>query len=354
MEKRKTIKKRIKKITISKNQDVYDITTEKNHNFFANDCLVHNCAEIILRPNEFCNLSSVIIRPNDKLADLCEKVKMATVLGILQSTLTKFVFLRKEWEENTKEERLLGISLTGMMDHKILSNEKNPERMEDWLSTMKETAIKTAKKWSKALDISMPTATTCVKPEGTVSQLLNTASGLHPRFSPYYLRRVRVSTNDPLSKLLKKEGVPCFPETGQTLENCSTLVFEFPLESPKKSKFRYDKTALQQLEHWKIVQNAWCEHKPSITVYVRESEWLEVGAWVYTNWDIISGVSFLPYDNGIYPLAPFEEITQEKYKELIENFPKNIDFKKLTEYESSDYTLGSKEYACVGGSCELI
>jgi ribonucleoside-triphosphate reductase len=304
------------------------------------------CSEIILRPNQFCNLTEVVVRPTDTVIELTEKVACATILGILQSTLTDFKFLGKEWKENCEEERLLGVSLTGIMDNPVLNNMKNVERTADWYGAMKKTAIKEAKSWSKALNINMPTAITCVKPSGTVSQLVNSASGLHSRHSEYYIRRVRVAKSDPVSNLLIDSGVPYHPENGFTIDTCNTLVFEFPVQSPKGSVFRDDRTALEQLEMWKLIQEHWCEHKPSCTVYVKEDEWLEVGAWVYKNWDIVSGIAFLPHDGGVYQLPPYSETDRSGVSHV-------IDFDKLKEYESEDYTSGSKEYACTGNSCDI-
>ena len=323
------------------------------------------CGEIVLRPRQFCNLTEVVVRPEDTLEDLCKKVKHATILGCLQSTLTDFKFLSEEWKKNCEEERLLGVSLTGLMDHPWLQSRDiltmdyidgkagcYPEAAL-WLHEMKKVAIDTAKVWSEALGINMPAAITCVKPSGTVSQLVNTASGLHPRYSKYYIRRVRVTYTDPLCKLLMTKGVPCNPEVGQTWKDCTTVVFDFPIKSPDGSVFRNDRTALEQLEYWKMLKVYWCEHNPSVTIYVKDSEWLEVGAWVYKNWDLIGGLSFLPYDGGNYQLAPYEEITKEKYEELVKEFPQEIDYTELTRWEKEDETQGSKEYACVAGACEL-
>ena len=311
------------------------------------------CSEIILRPYEFCNLTEVVIRSIDTLDDITEKIKYATILGIVQSMLTDFKYINENWKNNCEEERLLGVSLTGIMDHPVLANESNQERLNDWLTTMKNTAIKVAKKWSKDLGINMPVAITSLKPSGSVSQLCDSASGIHPRYAKHYIRRVRVNKTDPIAKYLIDKGVKWNPEVGQTLDNHNTVVFEFPIRSPKKAICRNDKTALQQLEHWKIFQENWCEHKPSITVYVRDHEWLEVGSWVYKNWDYVSGISFLPYDTGLYQLAPYEEITEEIYNDLVKEFPK-FDFTDLFQYEIEDNTEGSKEYACVGGACEIV
>ncbi len=317
------------------------------------DAICNPCSEIILRPDGLCNLTEVIVRPKDTLNDLTEKVKFATILGILQSTLTDFSFVNENWKKNAEEERLLGVSLTGIMDHPILSNEKKADRLEDWLTAMRDTAIKVAKKWSKAMEINMPAAITCVKPSGTVSQLVDSASGIHPRYAPHYIRRVRVAKTDPISQFLIDKGVAFNPDSG-TLETCTMYVFDFPIKAPKKAVYRNDKSAIEQLMHWKMMQEFWCEHKPSMTCYVREHEWLRVGAWVYDHFDIVSGISFLPFDNSIYQLAPYEEITEEKWKELVKAFPKNIDFEELKDYEKEDNTEGAIALACTGDACEIV
>lgn len=311
------------------------------------------CVEIILRPEQFCNLTEVIVRSTDTLRDLLDKVQIATIMGMFQATLTDFRYLQGEWSNNCKEESLLGVSLTGVCDHPVLNDMSNLDRISDWLATMKSTAIKTATELHKKIGINMPAAITCVKPSGTVSQLVNSSSGLHRRHSLYYIRRVRISKTDPLCTMLIDQGVPWNPEVGYSSSAGSTLVFDFPLKSPRTSKFRDESNALEQLEHWKLFQENWCEHKPSLTVYVKEHEWLEVGAWVYKNWDLVSGVSFLPYDAGLYQLAPYEEITKEQYDTMVSTYPV-IDFSLLDKYEAEDNTIGSKEYACVGDRCELV
>ena len=311
---------------------------------------VNPCAEIILRPNSFCNLTEVVIRPEDTKQTLRQKVRYATVLGCLQSTLTDFGFLSRSWKNNTEDERLLGVSLTGLRDHPILG--KVSKKAKAWLTEMKETAIETAEEWSKALHINMPAAITCTKPSGTVSQLVDSASGLHPRFSPYYVRRVRVSTGDPVFKYLNSIGMKWEPEVGQTREGCSTAVFPFPIKSPESAVMRQDVDALEQLEYWLMLQKYWCEHKPSITVYVKENEWLKVGSWVYEHWNYVSGISFLPYDGGVYPLAPYTECTEEEFIELSKNLPV-MDFLQLSVFENEDKTEGSREFNCTGDKCEM-
>ena len=349
MEGNKIVQGKIKKLTIVENKDTYDLTVDKNHNFFANGVLVHN-SEIILRPNEFCNLTEVIIKHTDDLDALCRKTRAATILGCLQATLTKFNFLGREWKKNVEEERLLGVSLTGLMDHPVLNHVCKDSKI--WLTTMKQTAIDTAKEWSRLLGINVPAAITCVKPSGTVSELCGTSPGLHTRYAQHYIRRVRVSKIDPIATFLIECGVPYHPEVGSTLEDCHTYVFEFPCQAPETSITRDELSAMEQLNYWHMLQKYWCEHKPSCTIYVKEHEWLEVGAWVYKNWNWVSGISFLPYAGGVYQLPPYEEIDEETYNRLVEQMP-DIDFAKLAAYESGDNTEGAKEYACSAGGCEL-
>ena len=317
-----------------------------NHEFGVNPC-----GEVILRPRQFCNLTEVVVRPEDTIETLEVKVKHATILGILQSTLTKFNYLSDTWKKNVEEERLLGVSLTGLQDHLIYS--KTTLHTALLLEILKDKALQTAEEWAEALGINTPTAITSVKPSGTVSQLVDSSSGLHSRYAPYYIRRVRVSISDPLTKFLMAEGVPCNPEVGETWEDCTTVVFDFPIKSPNMDvNFRDDRTAIEQLEYWKLVKLHWCEHNPSVTIYVKPEEWLEVGAWVYKHWDIATGITFLPYDGGVYQLAPYEEIDEDTYTDMIEAMP-DLDFSKLTKYEKEDKTEGSREYACQGGACEL-
>jgi len=303
------------------------------------------CGEIMLRDMEFCNLSEVVVREDDDLDTLLDKVETATWLGVLQSTFTDFPYLRKEWAKNCGVERLLGVSLTGQMDNPSLLNS-------EVLKALKSRVIRISRKASTLLGVNMPVATTCVKPSGTVSQLVDSASGCHPRFSQYYIRRYRISTTDPLLTMLKKQGVPCYPENGQDEKTATTWVLEFPVKAPEGCLTRKDISAMDQLRHYKNLQLNWCEHNASMTVYVREDEWFEVGNWVYKNWDIINGVSFLPYDGGHYELAPYEEIDHYTYESLIKKFP-NINYSKLSKYELEDETQGSQEYACVGDKCDI-
>jgi ribonucleoside-diphosphate reductase alpha chain len=301
------------------------------------------CGEIILRSKQFCNLTEAIVRPDDTIETLTEKVRHATLLGVLQSGLTEFNYISPEWKKNCEEERLLGVSLTGLMDNL---------KVWDGLGGLKHVAQDYSVQVAREFGYTIPKAVTCVKPSGTVSQLADCASGIHPRFSSYFIRRVRVASTDPVAKLLQDQGVPCQPEVGQDIETANTLVFEFPLKSPQDSILRHHLSALGQLEGWLKVKRKWCDHNPSCTIYVKEHEWMEVGAWVYKHWDDIGGLSFLPFDGGIYQLAPYEEITELEFNTKQATFPA-IDWNLLAKYESKDYTEGSRTYACTGDRCEL-
>ena len=303
------------------------------------------CGEIMLRDMEFCNLSEVVVRAEDDLDSLLDKVETATWLGVIQATFTYFPYLREQWKKNCDVERLLGVSLTGQMDNPSIMNSEA-------LKALKSRVIRISRKASKLLGINVPVATTCVKPSGTVSQLVDSASGVHPRFSEYYIRRYRIAARDPLFKLMKDSGIKANPEVGQKKKDATTWVLEFPVKSPEGCLTRKDVTALDQLKHYKNLQHNWCEHNASMTVYVRDDEWFEVGNWVYQNWDIINGVSFLPYDGGKYELAPYEEIDARTYERLIKKLPR-IDYKQLSKYELEDNTQGKGEYACVGDRCEI-
>ena len=314
------------------------------------------CSEIILRSGQFCNLSEVIVRPTDDFNSLRRKVRYATIIGTLQATLTKFRYLRSHWRRNTEEEALLGVSLTGIMDHSMLSGDGSVA-IWDWgmplsalLKELKEVAIETNKEWAERLGINQSVAITCVKPSGTVSQLCNTSSGIHPRYSPFYIRRVRADKKDPLATMMIDCG---FPVEEDLSKPDSHWVFSFPIKSPEQSVMRDDITALDQLELWKVYAEHWCEHKPSITVYVREHEWLKVGAWIYDNFDICSGISFLPHSDHIYRQAPYEEITEEQYNTMLESMPNNVNWFNLIKYENADNTVIEHELACSSGSCEI-
>lgn len=307
------------------------------------------CSEILLRSAQFCNLSEIVVRSDDTLEELKEKAKVAAIFGTLQATLTNFKYLRKIWAKNTTEERLLGISLTGIMDHKTLSNSDN-SHLKRWLTELKEVCIETNKEWAKKLGIEESAAITCVKPSGTVSQLCNTASGIHARYSDHYIRRVRIDRKDPLCEFMKDRNFSCEVD----VMNNENYIFSFPIKAPSNSIKVKDISALDQLAIWKIYQDYWCEHKPSCTVYYTDNDFMAVGSWVWENFDDISGISFLPYSGHIYDQAPYEEIDEEKHKELSDTMPESVDWIGLSDYEEDDNTAGSQTYACSGGSCEIV
>ena len=307
------------------------------------------CSEIVLRPYQFCNLSEVVVRESDSLDSLKRKVRLSTILGTFQSTLTNFKYLRNIWKKNTEEERLLGVSLTGIMDHSVLSKNVDSKR---WLEDMKNEAVKVNKKYAEVLGIPQSAAITCVKPSGTVSQLVDAASGIHARHNPHYIRTVRGDNKDPLTQFLIVSGVPAERDV---MKPDSTTVFSFPMESPKGAVTRTEMTAIEQLELWKTYALHWCEHKPSITVSVKEEEWMEVGAWVYENFDVASGVSFLPFSDHTYQQAPYQDIEPDDYLEWKERMTYvNIDWSRLTDFEKEDNTTGSRELACTAGVCEVV
>jgi ribonucleoside-diphosphate reductase alpha chain len=303
------------------------------------------CGEIILKSKQFCNLTEVIARSDDTEETMMDKVRVATILGTYQATLTNFKYLSKEWKKNCEEEALLGVSITGQWDSAIA---RDPLV----LRKLKEVAVETNRKYAKRFGINQSTAITCVKPSGNSSQLMDCSSGMHPRHAEYYIRRVRIERHNPLRRLMEDAGVPCVPEVGQNKETATTFVLEFPMKAPPGAITKDDVSAEHQLAHWKLVKENYTEHNPSVTVSVGESEWLTVGDWVYKNWEIVGGLSFLPRSDHIYRLAPYEEITEARYKELAKNFPL-IDFSKLVLYEQEDATKGAKEYACVSGTCEI-
>lgn len=313
------------------------------------------CSEIILRPNQFCNLSEVVVRAEDTFEDLKRKVRNAAILGTLQSTLTDFRYLRPIWKRNTEEECLLGVSLTGIMDHPVLNGTATALGVNGFtgslgsiLEELKEVAIETNKEWAAKLGVNSSTAITCVKPSGTVSQLVNSASGIHPRFSNYYVRTVRGDKKDPLSQMMVEQGIP----HEEDVINPSNWVFSFPQKAPEGATCVSDVGAMEQLKLWKIYQDHWCEHKPSITVYYTDDEFLQVGAWLYENFDDVSGISFLPRSEHTYKQAPYQEITEETYNELLAEMPE-INWSVLGQYEVEDTTTGTQELACVGTSCEI-
>ena len=306
------------------------------------------CSEIILRPNQFCNLTEVVCRSTDTMTTLVKKVKLATILGTIQSTFTNFGYLRKRWQNNTEEERLLGVSLTGIMDCVELNT---IDGLAPRLELLKKHAVDTNKALADKLGIPQSTAITCVKPSGTVSQLVDSASGIHARHNPYYIRTVRGDNKDPLTEFMKASGIPNEPDF---MKPEHTTVFSFPMMSPKGSVCRTDMTAIQQLEIWKCYAQHWCEHKPSVTISVKEEEWIPVGAWCWENFEYLSGVSFLPFSDHTYQQAPYQDIDEKTYKKLVKAMPTNIDWNKLQDFEKEDNTKGSQELACTAGVCELV
>ncbi len=318
------------------------------------------CSEIVLRSKQFCNLTEIVIRKEDTLDDLKRKVRLATILGTMQASLTNFRYLSKSWKDNTEEEALLGVSLTGIMDNAVMSGLEHWEygdthyikehMLESTLQQLKGVAYETNKEWAKKIGVNQATAITAVKPSGTVSQLVDSSSGIHPRYSDYYIRTVRADNKDPLAQMMQAQGFPCEPDI---MKPDNGLIFSFPIKSPEGSVMRDDMTALEQCEMWKIYQLNWTEHKPSITVYVKEDEWLQVGSWVYDNFDICSGISFLPHSDHTYQQAPYQEIDEEEYNQLVNMMP-IADWSALGEFELDDATTSMKEYACVAGQCEVI
>jgi ribonucleoside-diphosphate reductase alpha chain len=316
---------------------------DPNYDFGTNPC-----SEIILRDKEFCNLSEVVVRDTDTMETLKKKVYWATILGTWQSTLTNFKYLSSSWKKNCEEERLLGVSMTGIMDND-LTNGKTPglaERLEE----LRAIAVETNKKFAREIGIPQSAAVTCVKPSGTVSQLTDAASGIHARHNPYYIRTVRADKKDPLAALMIDAGVP--------VEDCvmrpnNVYVFSFPMKAPENAVFRQDMSAIEQLELWVTYQDHWCEHKPSVTISVKEHEWLDVGAWVYNHFDKMSGVSFLPFSEHVYKQAPYQDCSKEEYEAFAAKMPKSIDWNKLKDYEKTDTTTGAQELACVAGGCEI-
>jgi ribonucleoside-triphosphate reductase len=308
------------------------------------------CSEIILRNREFCNLSEVIVRNSDTRESLLEKVRLATILGTFQSTLVNFKYVSRSWKKNCEEERLLGVSLTGIMDCDVTNGKGPAGSLPAVLKDLKNMAIKTNKEFAEKLGINQSVAVTCVKPSGTVSQLTNAASGIHARHNPYYVRTVRGDKKDPLTRMMVDQG---FPVEDDVMNPSHTSVFSFPHKVDQSAVFRTDMTAIQQLELWKTYQENWCEHKPSVTISVKENEWLEVGAWVFENFNYMSGVSFLPFSDHTYKQAPYQDCSKEEYEVLLEKMPKVVEWNRLSEYEQTDNTIGSQELACAAGFCEI-
>ena len=323
-------------------------TTRKVHGYY--EFGTNPCSEIILRPNQFCNLTEVVIRATDSLEDLARKVRLATVLGTIQSAYTHFPYLRKVWNNNTEEERLLGVSLTGIMDNKLMTL-KNKGWLPDTLEHLKNVAVSTNAEWADRLGIPRSAAITCVKPSGTVSQLVDSSSGIHARHSPYYIRTVRGDNKDPLTQFMIDQGVPNEPDV---MKPDATTVFSFPMQSPLGAVCTADMTAIEQLDMWLMYQRHWCEHKPSVTINVKADEWLEVGAFVYKHFDEMSGVSFLPFNEHTYQQAPYQECVATDYHILLDQMPNNIDWDKLSDYEKEDNTSGMQTMACTGDVCEMV
>ena len=326
-----------------KQAEKYD-RRDPNYDFGTNPC-----SEIILRPYQFCNLTECVVRATDTIEDLERKVRLATILGTIQSSYTKFPYLRKVWANNTEEERLLGVSLTGIMDNPLMTSAN--AGLEKTLEHLRNVAVTTNAEWADRLGIPHSTAISCVKPSGTVSQLVDSASGIHARHSPYYIRTVRGDNKDPLTQFMKDKGVPNEP---CVMKGDTTTVFSFPVKSPEGAVTRNDMTAIEQLETWLTYQRHWCEHKPSVTISVRDSEWMEVGAFVYKHFDEMSGVSFLPHSDHTYQQAPYQDCSKEEHDELLSTMPKNINWSELSQYEDEDNTAGSQTMACSGDTCEIV
>jgi len=308
------------------------------------------CSEILLRPNQFCNLTEVVCRVNDKVPDLKRKIRLATILGTIQATMTNFGYLRKRWTNNTEEERLLGVSLTGITDCRILNNALS-KQLPQILTELKNYSVQINKEWAEKFSIPQSTAVTCVKPSGTVSQLVDSSSGIHARHAPYYIRTVRADNKDPLTRFMINSGIPNEPDQ---MKPDHTTVFSFPIKASANALHRNSMTAIEQLEFWKIYAEYWCEHKPSVTISMKESEWIGVGAWCWDNFDYLSGVSFLPNTDHSYKQAPYQDINSDKYKELIKDFPKDINWSSLSEWEKEDTTKGTQQLACTAGACEIV
>ena len=328
----------------SKKQAALNGRRDPNYEFGTNPC-----SEIILRPSQFCNLTECVVRATDTIETLSEKVRLATILGTIQATFTKFPYLRKQWTDNTSEERLLGVSLTGIMDNPLMTLKNNG--LEKTLEHLKAIAVSTNAEWAERLGIPVSAAITCVKPSGTVSQLVDSASGIHARHSKYYIRTVRGDNKDPLTQFMKDQGIPHEPDV---FKPDQTTVFSFPQKAPDGAVCTADMSAIEQLEMWLMYQRNWCEHKPSVTINVKGEEWLEVGAFVYKHFDEMSGVSFLPFNEHTYQQAPYQDCGKSDYEMLKSVMPKRIDWSKLSEYENEDNTSGSQTLACSGDSCEIV
>ena len=317
-----------------------------DHEFGCNPC-----SEIILRDGQFCNLTEIVVRAEDTQKDILRKARLATILGTFQASLTNIKRLRPKWVKNTEEESLLGVSLTGIMDNSFMNGSVDKEALPKFLEKVRKEVVEINAHWSELLGINQATATTAIKPSGTVSQLVDSASGIHTRHNDYYFRRVRADAKDPIAQLMEDQGIPC---EADVMKPNSVKVFTFPMKAPKGAVLRNERTAIEQLELWLIYQRHYCEHKPSVTVSVREHEWMEVGAWVYKHFDEVSGVSFLPHSDHTYQQAPYEDCSKKQYNELAKKMPKSVDWDLISEYELTDTTVGTKTLACTGSVCELV
>lgn len=332
-------------------EDVWDLTVDgPSHTYWTGGLLVSNCFELLLRDGQFCNLTTVIARPNDKVSDLERKVKIATFLGTIQSTLTNFKYIRKNWKENCEDERLIGVSIGGITDNPLLAGPAHSDGRPKLLTKLRDLVVSENVVMAEVLGIAQAAATTCVKPDGNSGQLCDSAPGIHPRYSEFHIRTVRIDKKDPLYRMMKDAG---FPVEDEVNKPSSVAVFSFPMKAPDTATLRNDMTAIEQLELWLTYKRYWCEHNPSITVYVREDEWFKVGAWVYEHFDEVCGISFLPFSDHVYKQAPYQEITEEQYLEALSAMPKDVDWSTLSRYESDDYTAGAQELACIGGVCSI-
>ena len=332
------------------NRQSANMMAEKNgrRNIEGHEFGTNPCSEIILRSREFCNLSEVVVRVDDTKETLLEKDRLAAILGTIQSTLVNFKYVSKAWKKNCEEERLLGVSLTGIMDNELTNGKKGD--LKELLEELKAEAVKVNKEFAAKIGVNQSVAVTCVKPSGTVSQLVDAASGIHARHNPFYVRTVRGDKKDPLTKMMADSN---FPIEDDVMNPGHTSVFSFPMKIDKSAVFRTDMDAIEQLEMWLLYQKHWCEHKPSVTITVKEHEWMQVGAWVYDNFDYMSGISFLPFSEHSYKQAPYQDCTEEEYNDLLSKMPKDVDWLKLADYEKSDMTIGSQELACAAGFCEI-
>jgi len=319
---------------------------DTDHDFGCNPC-----SEIILRDGQFCNLTEIVVRGDDTQKDIMRKARLATILGTFQASLTNIKRLRPKWVKNTEEESLLGVSLTGIMDNSFMNGSVDKEALPKFLEKVRKEVVEINAHWSEVLGINQATATTAIKPSGTVSQLVDSASGIHTRHNDYYFRRVRADAKDPIAQLMEDQGIPCEPDV---MKPNSVKVFTFPMKAPDGAVLRNDRTAIEQLELWLTYQRHYCEHKPSVTVSVREHEWMQVGAWVYEHFDEVSGVSFLPHSDHSYQQAPYEDCSKKEYNELAKKMPKSVDWELISQYELTDMTVGTKTLACTGSVCELV